>query len=176
VVRPNIPPALPVTPPDTKNGRSIADSSSYGQTKSPALSRVWRVFAGANMLDDANNSFGNTATAVSANSAPERNKRCALRCQLVAPVEVTERGSETKISARISEIGLGGCYVDTHSPFPNGTLVNIRIIRDGGAFECEAKVVYVHDRFGMGVAFTNIALDQRRLLQNWIAGLVTHLK
>jgi hypothetical protein len=29
---------------------------------------------------------------------------------------------------------------------------------------------------GMGVAFTNIALDQRRLLENWIVGLITPSK
>ena len=66
--------------------------------------------------------------------------------------------------------------MDTLSPFPDGTLVNVRIVRDVGAFECEAKVVYAHERFGMGIAFTNIALDQRRLLENWIGDLVMQLK
>jgi hypothetical protein len=107
---------------------------------------------------------------------PPSKKRAVRRCQLVASAEVMERDSQTQLSARVSEIGLGGCYVDTLSPFPNGTLVHVRIIRDGGAFECEAKVVYVHDSFGMGIAFTNIAVDQRRLLENWIAALIVQSK
>jgi len=128
------------------------------------------------MLDDANNlSTSNTAIA-GEDSAPEEKKRAVRRCPLVASAEVTERDSQTQLSARVSEIGLGGCYVDTLGPFPDGTLVHVRIRRDGGAFECEAKVVYVHAGFGMGIAFTNIALDQRRLLQNWITGLVEHIE
>jgi PilZ domain len=128
------------------------------------------------MSDAANNlSAANAADSVKTVVAPVK-KRAVRRCQLVASAEVTERDSQTKISARVSEIGLGGCYVDTLSPFPDGTLVHIGIIRDGGAFECEAKVVYVHESMGMGIAFTNIALDQRRLLENWIVGLITPSK
>jgi PilZ domain-containing protein len=106
-------------------------------------------------------------------SAPHEKKRAVRRIQLVATAEVTARDTDTQLSARMSEIGLGGCYVDTLSPFPDGTLVHVRIIRDGGAFECEAKVVYIHAGFGMGIAFTNIAIDQRRMLENWIADLLT---
>jgi PilZ domain len=125
------------------------------------------------MSNDANSPLVANASVSVDSSAPLEKKRSVPRCQLVASAEITEREAQGRLSARVSEIGLGGCYIATPSPFPDGTLVHIRIIRDVGAFDCEAKVVYVHDRFGMGIAFTNIALDQRRLLQNWIAGLVT---
>jgi hypothetical protein len=128
------------------------------------------------MPTDAKNLSATIATVSGENPASPARRRAVRRCQLVASAEVTERDSQTQLSARVSEIGLGGCYVDTLSPFPDGTLVHIRIIRDGGAFECEAKVVYVHESFGMGIAFTNIAVDQRRLLENWIAGLITQSK
>lgn len=85
-------------------------------------------------------------------------------------------GSSTKLSARISEIGLGGCYVDTLNPFPEGTLVRVRILRDGGAFETQAKVVYTDMRFGMGLAFIEIPPNQRSILENWLAELVSQLK
>ena len=128
------------------------------------------------MLDDSKSS--STASAVISNGAPisSEKTRAVRRIPLVASTEVTERDSQTVLSARTSEIGLGGCYVDTLSPFPAGTLVDICISRDGGVFECEAKVVYVHANFGMGIAFTNIALDRRRLLENWIAELIAKLK
>jgi hypothetical protein len=140
------------------------------QTVSPALSVSCRARLMPNDAD--NSSVRNAVVAVESSAAPAK-KRAVPRCQFAACAEVTEREAQGWLSARVSEIGLGGCYIATASPFPDGTLVNIRIIRDAGAFECEAKVVYVHDRFGMGIAFTNIALDQRRLLQNWIAALVT---
>ena len=128
------------------------------------------------MINDAKAPVVTNAAISGDGSATPEKRRAVRRCQLVASAEVTERDAQTKLSARISEIGLGGCYVDTLSPFPDGTLIRIRIIRDSGAFECEAKVVYIQDGFGMGIAFTNVALDQSRLLQNWIADLVTQPK
>jgi hypothetical protein len=101
------------------------------------------------------------------------NQRSVLRCPLVASAEVTDLHSGTRLSARISELGVGGCYVDALTPFPEGTLVKLRIIRDQGAFESNGKVVYSHANFGMGVAFTNVMSDQRSILEAWIAEIVS---
>jgi hypothetical protein len=95
---------------------------------------------------------------------------------LVASAEVTELHSGTRLSGRTSEIGLGGCYVDSLNPFPEGTLVGLRILRDQGVFEAKAKVVYCHPRFGMGLAFTEMIPEQRSLLETWLAEIVTQLR
>lgn len=84
--------------------------------------------------------------------------------------------SETRLSARTSELGLGGCYVETLNPFSEGTLVQLRILRDQGVFEATAKVVYSHSNFGMGLAFTEMLPDQRALLEDWLAELVTQFR
>jgi hypothetical protein len=99
--------------------------------------------------------------------------RSVRRCPLVASAEVTELGSGTVLSARTSELGLGGCYVDALNPFPKGTLVGLRILRDQGVFETKAKVVYCDPRFGMGLAFTEMAPAQRTLLEAWLAEIVS---
>jgi PilZ domain len=101
------------------------------------------------------------------------NRRSVRRCQLVASAVVTDLHSGTRLSARISELGVGGCYVDALTPFPEGTLVKLRIIRDRGAFETTGKVVYTHANFGMGIAFTNVTSDQRSILETWIAEIVS---
>ena len=101
------------------------------------------------------------------------NQRSVLCCPLVASVEVTDLHSGTRLSARISELGVGGCYVDALTPFPEGTMVRLRIIRDQGAFESTGKVVYTHANFGMGVAFTDVTSDQRSVLEAWIAEIVS---
>jgi len=113
----------------------------------------------------------------------ERNKpsqpsqpRSVLRCPLVASAEVTELYSGALISARISELGLGGCFVDALNSFPQGTLVGLRILRDEGVFEAKAKVVYSDPRFGMGLAFTEVTPNQRSLLEAWLADIVSRLK
>jgi PilZ domain len=103
-------------------------------------------------------------------------QRAVRRCPFVATAEVTERNSGTILSARISELGLGGCYVDALNPFPTGTLVGLRIVRDQGVFEADAKVVYCDSGFGMGLAFAEMSPEHRSLLESWIAEIVTQLK
>jgi PilZ domain len=102
--------------------------------------------------------------------------RSVRRCPLVATAEVTELGSGTLLSARTSELGMGGCYVDALNPFPLGTLVGLRILRDQGVFDTKAKVVYCDPKFGMGLAFTEMRPDQRSLLEAWLAEIVTQLR
>jgi hypothetical protein len=103
-------------------------------------------------------------------------RRSVRRCALVASAEVTELRSGTLLSARTSELGVGGCYVDALNSFPEGTLVALRILRDQGVFETKAKVVYCDPRFGMGLTFTEMAPDQRSLLEAWLAAIVSQLR
>ena len=106
------------------------------------------------------------------------NRRAVLRCSFVASAEVTElsSGSSAKLSARISELGLGGCYIDTLCPFPEGTAVHLRIVRNDGAFESSARVAYSDPSAGMGLAFTDMTPNQRSILENWLIELVTQLR
>ena len=93
-----------------------------------------------------------------------------------AAAEITELGARTQLlSARTSEFGLGGCYIDTLNPLPEGMLVTLRIRRDSGVFESNAKVVYSQGRFGMGLAFTDMTSDHRAILEGWLAEVVTQL-
>ena len=103
-------------------------------------------------------------------------QRAVRRCPFVAGAEVTELGSGTILSARTSELGHGGCYVDALNPIPEGTLVGLRILRDQGAFECKAKVVYCVSGFCMGLAFMETSTEQRSLLESWIAEIVAQIK
>jgi len=104
---------------------------------------------------------------------PKRPKeRAARRCPFVASAEIIEPASRARLAARTSELGIGGCYIETLNPYPDGTLVEVRVLRDQGVFEAKAKVVYVHAGFGMGLAFTEIAPKQRLLLEDWLAELV----
>ena len=103
-------------------------------------------------------------------------KRRVRRCPFVASAEVTEPSSGTRLPARTSELGLGGCYIETLNPFPQGTLVQLRILRDQGVFETKAKVVYSHASFGMGVAFSEMTPNQRSVLEVWLAELVTQFR
>lgn len=99
-------------------------------------------------------------------------ERAVKRCPFVASAEVVEVGTGTKLSARTSEIGVGGCYVDALNPFNVGTAVTLKIVRDQGAFEAKAKVVYSDASFGMGLKFDGLDPEQRTILENWLAEIV----
>jgi hypothetical protein len=105
-----------------------------------------------------------------------KTQRSVKRCPLVASAEITDIGSGTKLTARTSELSMGGCYIDTLNPFPEGTLIQLRILRDNGVFETKGKVAYSHERLGMGVAFTELALNQRSILESWLAEIVSDLR
>jgi hypothetical protein len=100
-------------------------------------------------------------------SSPTERRR-NLRFQFSATVEATENKSGTKIVGRTSDLGLGGCYVDTLSPFPVGTEAKIRIVRDNESFEAQVRVVYSLIGMGMGLAFVSAQPKQVRLFQKWV--------
>jgi hypothetical protein len=103
-------------------------------------------------------------------SSPAERRR-NLRFPFSATVEATETKSGTKVIGRTSDLGLGGCYVDTLSPFPVGTEAKMRIIRESETFEAQVKVVYSSIGMGMGLAFVSAQPKQIRLFQRWLLEL-----
>ena len=102
-------------------------------------------------------------------SAAERRRN--LRFPFSATVEAIEPKSGTKVTGRTSDLGLGGCYVDTLSPFPVGTEATIRILRQNESFQAQAKVVYSLIGMGMGLAFVTAQPKQIRIFQRWLQEL-----
>jgi PilZ domain len=101
-------------------------------------------------------------------SVAAMERRRNLRFPFTATVEAVETKSGTKIVARTSDLSLGGCYIDTLSPFPIGSEVTIRILRNKETFEAQSKVVYSMIGMGMGLAFTSAQPKQVRLFQRWL--------
>jgi len=91
--------------------------------------------------------------------------------RFIATVVVTEPSSGTRLPAKTSELSINGCYIDTLNPFPEATLVRLRIIKDDGVFETPGRVLYCHPGFGMGIVFIDSTPDQRALLEGWLAEL-----
>ncbi len=96
-------------------------------------------------------------------------RRRSSRYPFTTMVEAVELQSMARISGRTSDISRGGCYVDTMSPFPVGAPLKLRLTYANRSFQCQAVVIYAHVGMGMGLAFTQAAPDQVRILQEWIA-------
>jgi hypothetical protein len=102
-------------------------------------------------------------------SVPER--RNAQRFPFTAAAEVTDLRSKTRVTGRSADLGLGGCYIDTMSPFAVGSAVQIRLERDLRELEATGVVTYALVSMGMGLSFTDIKPEHRAVLKTWIAEL-----
>lgn len=114
--------------------------------------------------------MGGFSTPTSA-GPPYREKREVPRFTFIASVDITEPTTETRISGRISEISRKGCYVDVLNTLPVGTPIQLLISRDSGTFATPARIIYVQEGMGMGVAFHGPAADQLGILDCWLAEL-----
>ena len=108
----------------------------------------------------------NVPGSVAVTDATEHRRHA--RFPLTAFVEALDPKSNTQISGRSSDVSLGGCYVDTLNPFPEGTVIRIRLTKENVSFEANAKVIFSQIGMGMGVAFLSAEKDQFQIYQKWI--------
>jgi hypothetical protein len=96
-------------------------------------------------------------------------RRSAPRHAMVLAAEVVEVPRGAKLNARIADISLTGCYVDTLNPVPKGSEVRVRITHGTETFVAMGRVVYVSYGLGMGIEFVRMEHDQRALLARWLS-------
>jgi hypothetical protein len=96
-------------------------------------------------------------------------RRRYTRYPITATVEAVERQSQTRIQGRTSDLSQGGCYVDTISSFPAGSVVTMRLTKETRSFEAQAEVVYSLTGMGMGVKFVNANPEQLSTVEKWVA-------
>jgi len=101
----------------------------------------------------------------------EADRRGNNRHVVTASAEVVELASGAKFSTRTTDLGPGGCFVDTMVPFPVGSSVRLKVQKGKTQFETAGTVVYSQTGLGMGIAFSNMAPSQRTALDGWIAEL-----
>jgi hypothetical protein len=105
-----------------------------------------------------------------------RNGPRALTCStvshyLIADAEITEIASEAKLSAKTSDLSVGGCFLDMLNPSPEGTEIEVRISHANSTFTGRGRVVFFFPNMGMGVMFTSVEASQQAILQKWLAEL-----
>jgi hypothetical protein len=102
-------------------------------------------------------------------STSVEDRRATPRQQFVAEAQIVEIRSGVRLSARSCDLVLHGCYVDTLRPFPVGTLVRIRLKKDGTAIEANGNVVYELPGLGMGIAFHDLTPDSHAAIEKWLS-------
>ena len=105
----------------------------------------------------------------SQNTSPTSERRCAKRSPFVAPVEFIDIRSGSRIKARVADLSLHGCYVDTLNPLPVGSAVRLQMQKPNETLELLATVSSQHAGSGMGLEFSDVTLEQRASLKSWLA-------
>jgi hypothetical protein len=100
-----------------------------------------------------------------------RERRGQARHPFTVTVEAVEPKSKTRIQGRTSDLSRAGCYVDTTTSFPAGSIVEVRLVKGMRSFEGKAEVVYSSAGMGMGIRFKSTDPQQLRLLDQWIEEL-----
>ncbi|MFZ0638640.1 MAG: PilZ domain-containing protein [Candidatus Acidiferrales bacterium] len=96
-------------------------------------------------------------------------RRAMRRHPFVALAELTGVGNNQRVSAQTTQLSATGCYLGAANPFPEGSHIRIRLMKDGETFESAARVLHVHAEFGMGVIFENVPPEQQRVVDSWLA-------
>ncbi len=98
-------------------------------------------------------------------------RRGHLRFPFTAAVEAIEPKSGTRIYGRSTDLGMGGCYVDSLNPLAVGTVVKVRITKNDECFQAKAMVTFSQVGMGMGLSFIAPEQQQSKLFQRWLAEL-----
>jgi hypothetical protein len=104
-------------------------------------------------------------------SVQEGDRRGANRHVFTAAADVTELSSGARFSTRTTDLGPGGCFVDTTNPLPVGARVCVNVRKGRTEFETCGAVVYSQTGLGMGIAFDELGADERHALDAWLADL-----
>jgi PilZ domain len=97
--------------------------------------------------------------------------RRSPRYPFYASAQITELQTETRLTARTSELSRHGCYMDMVNPLPLGTTVKIQLIHHEQTFEANCHVIYSQPNMGMGVAFDEIEAGYVVVLEKWLSDL-----
>jgi hypothetical protein len=103
----------------------------------------------------------------------EAERRTGDRHVFTASAEVVESVSGARFSTRTTDLGPGGCFVDTTNPFPVGADVRVTVRKGKNEFHTPGTVVYSQQGLGMGISFGELDPEQRKALDVWI-GELTH--
>lgn len=88
-----------------------------------------------------------------------------------AAVGAGAREDETVPHCKLTDLSLGGCYVQTDAPFPESALVDLCVKANELEVHTEGMVRVTHPAHGMGVEFPSRTPEQRAQVLNLITFL-----
>lgn len=69
---------------------------------------------------------------------------------------------------KLTDLSLGGCYVETESPFPEHSGIVLALRVEDMEVQAEGMVRVMHPEFGMGIEFASHTAEQRQQVESFI--------
>jgi hypothetical protein len=110
----------------------------------------------------------NQAAGSSKSATSEADRRTGDRHIFTAAAEIVELSSGARFSTRTTDLGPGGCFVDTLVPLPVGARVHVGVRKGKTQLDTNGVVVYSQAGLGMGIAFDSLDQSQRNALEKWL--------
>jgi CheY-like chemotaxis protein len=88
-----------------------------------------------------------------------------------AAITASADPDETVPHCKLTDLSLGGCYVETEAPFPERSLVDLCLKAEEMEVHTEGMVRVSHPGHGMGVEFPSRTSEQRAQVENLISFL-----
>jgi hypothetical protein len=104
-------------------------------------------------------------------AARPEDRRVHPRYIFFADCELTDLTAGTRYETRVTEIAMGGCFVDLTVALAHGTDVRIRVRKEDRIFEADGRAVYTHTTMGNGIAFVSVSPESQKVLEEWIQKL-----
>ena len=99
-------------------------------------------------------------------------KRQGPRSSAIADVSFDHKGMH--FQGRINDLSLGGMYIDTINPLPEGSSISFQFALPGDVSESPisglGQVVWMVHMQGMGIGFTQLSDDDRERLRAYLSG------
>jgi PilZ domain len=96
-------------------------------------------------------------------------RRRTPRYPFIAQAEIIDERENARTSSKISDLSLGGCYVELTNPFPPGTNVTVEIYSEDEFLEANATVAFQEAKQGMGLTFREMPDHFTAVLKGWLA-------
>jgi hypothetical protein len=97
-------------------------------------------------------------------------RRKSPRFPFSGTVEILQKGATASTSARVTELSLYGCFMETAAPLEKGVQLLLKVYSDGKYFESHGSVLYAQPGQGMGVGFLNVNPHYLTVLKMWLIG------
>jgi len=97
------------------------------------------------------------------------NLRQTLKAWVVtSAAELLPEDPEPVSECKLTDLSLGGCYVETQSPFPEHSGIVLCLKAEDMQVQAEGMVRIMHPEFGMGIEFASGTAEQREHVGTFI--------